>query len=429
MDSAPKTKKLPILPSGEKWPFFLLASCFLWWGIANNMTDPLVSVFTGIFDGLTNFQSSLIQFAFYGAYFCLAIPGAIISRKFGYKRGVLVGLGLYIVGCLLFIPASLTQQFFPFLIAFYVLAGGLSILETNANPYVLVLGPEETATQRLNLAQAFNPVGAIVGTLLAQILILAKLEGLDTSIAEADVQGQQLAIVIAPYVIIGIVLIVFWVLIASSRMPYVVESDKRVHFVATVKRLVRIPNYVFAVVAQFFYVGAQITVWTFTVFYVPDQLGLSGSETLKYFHLPALILFGAFRFISTAAMSRFAPHAVLTFMAVAGVALSVLVIWVGGHIGAYALVGLSACMSLMFPTIFGLGSRGLGEDTKLGGSGLIMAILGGAIITPIQAYIIDIANVSISYIVPLVCFAVIAAYGIYAGRAVLPTKSVRVVMH
>lgn len=416
----PTSKKLPLLPSGEKWPFFLLASCFLWWGVANNMTDPLVKVFTGIFDGLTNFQSSLIQFAFYGAYFCLAIPGAIIARKYGYKRGVLVGLGLYVVGCLLFIPASLTQQFFPFLIAFYVLAGGLSILETNANPYVLVLGPEETATQRLNLAQSFNPVGAIVGTLLAQILILAKLEGLDTTVAEADLQGQQLAIVVAPYLIISVVLIIFWVLIACSRMPYVVESDRRVHFIPTVKRLMRIPNYVFALVAQFFYVGAQITVWTFTIYYVPDQLGMSGSDTLKYFHLPALILFGIFRFISTAAMSRFAPSSVLAFMSCTAVLLSVVVVWVGGYPGAYALVGLSACMSLMFPTIFGLGSRGLGEDTKIGGSGLIMAILGGAVITPIQGFLIDVSTVQLSYTVPLICFAVIAAYAVFAGRAKIP---------
>ena len=416
----PTPKKLPLLPTGEKWPFFLLASCFLWWGVANNMTDPLVKVFTGIFDGLTNFQSSLIQFAFYGAYFCLAIPGAIIARKYGYKRGVLVGLGLYVVGCLLFIPASLTQQFFPFLIAFYVLAGGLSILETNANPYVLVLGPEETATQRLNLAQSFNPVGAIVGTLLAQILILAKLEGLDTTVAEADLQGQQLAIVVAPYLIISVVLIIFWVLIACSRMPYVVESDRRIHFIPTVKRLMRIPNYVFALVAQFFYVGAQITVWTFTIYYVPDQLGMSGSDTLKYFHLPALILFGIFRFISTAAMSRFAPSSVLAFMSFTAVLLSVVVVWVGGYPGAYALVGLSACMSLMFPTIFGLGSRGLGEDTKIGGSGLIMAILGGAVITPIQGFLIDVSTVQLSYIVPLICFAVIAAYAVFAGRAKIP---------
>ena len=397
------------------------------------MTDPLVRAFTGIFDGLTTFQSSLIQFAFYGAYFGLAIPGSIIARKFGYKRGVLVGLGMYAVGCFLFFPASLLQQFVPFLVAFYVLAGGLSILETNANPYVLMLGPEETATQRLNLAQSFNPVGSVIGTLLCQILILARLETLEQRMADASeqqlatLQGQQLAIVITPYLIIGAILVAVWVLIAVTKMPYVVESDRNVHFAATVKRLLKNPNYVFAVIAQFFYVGAQISVWTYTVFYIPDQLGISGSEALRNYHLPALIMFGIFRFIATAVMSRIAPHNVLKVMAIAGVILTGVVIMVGGQIGALALVGISACMSLMFPTIFGLGSRGLGEDTKIGGSGLIMAILGGAILTPLQGYIIDISTVRLSYSVPLVCFAVIAAYAIFAGNAKLPTATVETV--
>jgi MFS transporter, FHS family, L-fucose permease len=431
-DASNPAEKAQLLPKGDRLPFILLASCFMWWGIANNMTDPLVSAFMGIFEGLTTFQSSLIQFAFYGAYCVLAIPGSIIARKYGYKAGVLVGLGFYTVGCFLFIPASLTQQFFPFLVAFYVLAGGLSILETNANPYVLVLGPEETATQRLNLAQSFNPLGAVIGTLLAQILILAKLEALKaesvaTTQQELHVfQGQQLAIVIAPYVIIGFILIAVWIWIALTKMPYVVESDRNVHFGPTFKRLLNNANYVFAVVAQFFYVGAQITVWTYTVIYVPEQLGITGSEALRNFHLPALILFGVFRFVSTAAMSRIKPHHVLAFMALCAVGFTLVVVLVGGVAGAYSLVGISACMSMMFPTIFGLGSRGLGEDTKLGGSGLIMAILGGAIITPLQGWIIDISNVRVSYLVPLVCFVVIALYALFAGKIRLPSAHVQV---
>jgi FHS family L-fucose permease-like MFS transporter len=428
------TQKAKLLPAGDVFPFILLASCFVWWGIANNMTDPLVRAFTGIFDNLSNFQSSLIQFAFYGAYFGLAIPGSIIARKFGYKRGVLIGLGLYFVGCFLFYPASLMQQFVPFLIAFYVLAGGLSILETNANPYVLMLGPEETATQRLNLAQSFNPVGSVIGTLLCQILILAKLEHLKELTTDATkqqiqaLQSQQLAIVIMPYLIIGAILVAIWILIAITKMPLVIESDKNLHFAVTTKRLLKNSNYVFAVIAQFFYVGAQISVWTYTVYYIPDQLGLSGSEALKYYHTPALIIFGIFRFIATAVMSRVQPHTVLKVMAIAGTICTVIVIGVGSKVGAIALVGISACMSLMFPTIFGLGSRGLGEDTKIGGSGLIMAILGGALLTPLQGYIIDISNVRVSYIVPLVCFVVITAYAIFAGKVKLPTASVKTVI-
>jgi len=418
----------PLIPRKDRVPFIILASCFLWWGLANNMTDPLVKTFIGIFDGLTTFQASLIQFAFYGAYFSLAIPGAILARKFGHKRGILVGLGLYAIGCFLLIPASLTQQFFSFLLAFYVLASGLSILETNTSPYVLVLGPEETATQRLNLAGSFNAIGSVAGTLLAQNLILSKLETLGEETVAATtqelhaLQDQELAIVVAPYVIVGFILLAFWIWIAFTKMPYVVESDQKIHL----KRLFKHSNYVFAVVAQFFYVGAQITVWTYTIFYIPDQLGLSGSEALQKYHLPALIIFGIFRFLTTAVMKRIKPDKMLAYMSLGGIFLSLIVVLVGGQIGAYALVGISACMSLMFPTIFGLGSRGLGSDTKISGSGMIMAILGGAIITPLQGWIIDISTVSLSYIVPMVCFVVIAAYAIYAGKAKLPDAHVKV---
>jgi len=429
-----KKQKPKLLPHGDVFPFILLSSCFAWWGVANNMTDPLVRAFTGIFDGLSNFQSSLIQFAFYGAYFGLAIPGSIIARKFGYKKGVLIGLGMYFVGCLLLYPASMIQQFVPFLIAFYVLAGGLSILETNANPYVLALGPEQTATQRLNLAQSFNPVGSVIGTLLCQILILAKLEALSEKTVDATAEqvkalhGQQLSIVITPYLIVGVILVVIWLLIAFSKMPFVKESDKNVHFGPTVKRLLKNPNYVFAVIAQFFYVGAQITVWTFTIYYVPDQLGITGSETLRYYHTPALMIFGISRFIATALMSKFQPHSILRTMALLGGLFTLVVIFVGGQIGSIALVGISVCMSLMFPTIFGLGSRGLGEDTKIGGSGLIMAILGGALLTPLQGYIIDKSNVSMSYFVPFVCFVVIAGYAVFAGKYKVPASSIEAVV-
>jgi MFS transporter, FHS family, L-fucose permease len=221
---------------------------------------------------------------------------------------------------------------------------------------------------------------------------------------------------------VGIILVGVLIWSARTKMPYVVESDHRVHL----KRLFKNSNYVFAVIAQFFYVGAQITVWTYTIFYIPDQLGLSGSEALQNYHLPALIIFGIFRFLTTAVMKRIQPNRMLTFMAIGGIFLSLVVVLVGGQIGAYALVGISACMSLMFPTIFGLGSRGLGVDTKISGSGMIMAILGGAIITPLQGWIIDISTVSLSYIVPLVCFVVIAAYAIYAGKAKLPDAHVKV---
>lgn len=405
-----------IIPKNYLFPFVLLASCFMWWGIANNLTDPLVKVFKEIFQGLSNFQSSLIQFGFYGGYFCLAIPGAIIARKFSYKTGVLVGLGFYILGCILLFPASLAREFVFFILAYYVLASGLSILETSANPYILSLGSENTATQRLNFAQAFNPLGSVIGVLLAQLLVMARLPTVDNKISiTAAQQSEALATVIFPYLAIAAILIVVWLLILFTKMPTAFDPDSKVHFFVTFRRLFKNPNYVFAVIAQFFYVGVQISAWTFTNFYIPDQIGVSQEVALRY-HTGALVLFGACRFLATWLMNYIKPARLLLYAAALGAILSCIVIFVGGYVGVYSLVAISGCMSLMFPTIFGLGSRGLGSDRKVGSSGLIMAILGGALITPLQGAFIDWSNVSISYIIPLVCFIVIALFAIYSGK-------------
>ncbi len=415
-----------LFPRKYIFPFVLLASCFMWWGIANNLTDPLVKVFMSIFPTLSTFQSSLIQFAFYGGYFCLAIPGAIISRRFSYKTGVLIGLGLYAAGCLLLVPASLSLTFWSFLGAFWVLAAGLSILETSANPYVLSLGSAETATQRLNLAQAFNPIGSIIGILLGGLLIMQKLDPWNNPSTAEDAksfiiptadQPETLAIVIFPYLLIAAILVVIWLTILFTKMPTASDPDKNVHFAATFGRLLRNSNYVFAVVAQFFYVGAQITVWTYTNFYIPNQLDwVSQPDVLLNWHIWALVAFGVCRFIFTGLMNYFKDANLLAFASVAAAVLSLVVIFVGGLIGSISLIAISAFMSLMFPTIFGLGCRGLGADTKVGSSGLIMAILGGALITPLQGAFIDWTNVSISYIVPFICFAVVAAFAFYSGR-------------
>lgn len=420
-----KDSKTPIVPRQIIMPFIVLASCFAWWGLANNMTDPLVKAFTGIYQNMSNLESSLIQFAFYGAYFCLAIPGALIIRKFSYKFGVLVGLGIYILGCFLFFPAGISQNFHFFLISFFVLAGGLSILETAANPYILSIGPEKTATQRLNLAQSFNPVGSIIGTQLCQIFILKRLEDANLSklseLAEVnpEAQAQALGIVVTPYIGVGFFLLLVWGTIALMRMPHAAAHaethDHKTHFAETVKVLLKNSNYVFAVIAQFFYVGLQICVWTFTVHYIPEQLGILDSEALQY-HTVAIILFGVSRFICTGIMSFLQPSKLLLIMAGLGTILTILVVFVGGMVGVFALVGISACMSLMFPTIFGLGTRGLGEHTKIGGSGLIMAILGGALLPLLQARIIDISNVNLSYLLPLLCFLIIGAYAFFATR-------------
>jgi FHS family L-fucose permease-like MFS transporter len=410
-------KKHVLLPKGIIFPFILLASCFMWWGIANNITDPLVRVFKAVFRDLSTFEASLIQFAFYGGYFCMALPGAIIARKYSYKTGVLVGLGLYAIGCLLLYPSTLAQQFVFFCISYYVLACGLGILETNANPYILAIGPESTATQRLNFAQSFNPIGSIIGILLCQILIMARLPQVDGNIVIPEGgEADALNTVIFPYLSVAGCLVVVWILILVTKMPRMSEHDHRAHIGETVRRLLKNGNYTFSVVAQFFYVGAQITVWTYTNFYIPEHIdGITPEAVLRY-HTVALILFAASRWVFTWLMRSIKASSLLLFASVMGALLSLVVVFVGGMLGVYSLIGISVFMSLMFPTIFGLGCQGLGEDTKLGASGLIMAILGGALITPLQGAMIDRFNVDLSYLLPLVCFVVIGGFAMASSK-------------
>jgi FHS family L-fucose permease-like MFS transporter len=409
------SSKTPLLEKKYFLAFILLSSCFMWWGIANNLTDPLVRVFKAIFGDLTTFQASLIQFAFYFGYFCMAIPGAAISRKFSYKTGVLAGLGLYALGCFLLYPSTLLQEFIFFCISYYILACGLGILETNANPYILVLGPKETATRRLNFAQSFNPIGSIAGILLCQILIMARipLDSEGNIFITPDQIDETLNIVIFPYLSVAAVLVVVWVLIAFTKMPRMSDTSADVHIFQTFKKLFRNKNYVFAVIAQFFYVGAQISVWTYTNFYIPEHLNVTPDVALQY-HTGALILFGISRWIFTLLMKKFKDHSLLFVASAMAGLLTLSVIFIGGTIGVYSLIGISAFMSLMFPTIFGMGSEGLDdEQTKVGSSGLIMAILGGALITPLQGALIDMLNVNLSYFLPLICFAVIGAYALF----------------
>ena len=395
--------------------FILLSSCFMWWGIANNLTDPLVKVFKEIFGELDVFEASLIQFAFYFGYFCMAIPGAFISRKYSYKIGVLVGLGIYALGCFLLYPSRHMQEFVFFCISFYILACGLGILETNANPYILVLGPKETATRRLNLAQAFNPIGAVAGNLLCLTLIISQIsvdkEG-NFIIPQEDI-GKTLDIVIYPYLLIAAILVIVWILIALTKMPRVSDSKDEIHIFQTFKKLFKKKNYTFAVIAQFFYVGLQITVWTYTIFYIPKHMDVTPKNAL-YFQTVALILFGVSRWVFTGLMKWFKDHTLLLTASILGGLLTISVIFIGGSIGAFCYVAISAFMSLMFPTIFGMGCEGLdNEETKIGSSGLIMAILGGAVITPLQGALIDFIGLNMSFVIPFICFLVIGAYAVY----------------
>jgi MFS transporter, FHS family, L-fucose permease len=415
-----------IVPKKILIPFILLTSCFAWWGLANNMTDTLLAAFKRIMS-MSDFQTSWIQIAFYGSYFCLALPAAIIIKKFSYKAGVLLGLGLFIIGSLIFYPASITMNYFHFLAALYILAGGLSILETSCNPYIIAMGPQETGTQRLNLAQSFNPVGSIAGIFLSKIFILSQLNwaGFDERATMSpeqlkQIQSEELTAVMGPYVAVAFLLIIIWILIAVIQMPGGFDKGGKLDIKGTFTRLIRIRHYRWGVIAQFFYVGAQIGVWSFTIRYVMLELNLN-EEDASVYYLASLILFTASRFISTWLMRYMTPSRLLALLSTLAVVFTLIVIFGSGYAGVYALVGISGCMSLMFPTIFGLSVRGLGEDTKLGGSGLIMAILGGAVLTAIQGQVSDLTgSIKISYFVPVICFLVVFYFSLFISRKDLP---------
>ncbi len=417
-----RSSNTSLISVGNVWPFILVTSLFFLWGLANNMTDTLLAAFKRIMS-MTDFQTSWIQVAFYGSYFCLALPAAILIKKYTYKTGVLLGLGLFILGSLLFYPASITMAYSHFLVALFVLAGGLSILETAANPYIVAMGPDATGTRRLNLAQAFNPIGSITGVFLSQVFILSQLNlsGANERAGMSEeqlaaIQSEELTAVMGPYVGVAVFLIVLWLVVKFTDMPKASDDGSRLDLGPTFKRLFKTPHYVWAVVAQFFYIGAQIGIWSFTIRYVMQELSLTEAGASDYY-MAALVLFMVSRFVFTALMKIISAGKLLLFASLAAMALTLVVIFGGGQMAVYALIGISGCMSLMFPTIYGLGIRGLGKDTKIGGSGLIMAILGGAVLPAVQGQLSDLSgSISDAFYVPLACFLVVALYALKEGK-------------
>tara|TARA_R110002020_G_scaffold98268_1_gene234034 strand:+ start:12828 stop:14036 length:1209 start_codon:yes stop_codon:yes gene_type:complete len=399
-----------------------VTSLFFWWGLANNMTDTLLAAFKRILS-MTDFQTSWIQIAFYGSYFLLALPAAVLIKKYSYKTGVLIGLGLFIVGSLLFYPARTTMEYGHFLGALFILAGGLSILETAANPYIISMGPEETATRRLNLAQSFNPLGSITGVILSKIFILSNLNvstAQERAIMAPDrlraIQEKELDFVIGPYIGVALFLLVIWILVRCTKMPTSSDGNEKLNLSRSIGRLLKKINYRWAVVAQFFYMGAQIGVWSFSIRYVMEELSIDEDNAANYY-LASLILFSVSRFIFTGLMKYVSPRKLLFISAVGGAISTLMVIYAGGYTGVVFLVSISAFMSLMFPTIYGLGMQGLRDDTKLGGSGLIMAILGGAVLTTIQGQVSDWTHsIKIAFIVPLICFLAVMIYAGIQGK-------------
>lgn len=409
-----------------RFPFILIVTCFAAWGIAANMTDPLVKVFSKIFS-MSTLQASFVQFSYYGAYFCLALPAAFINRRYSYKTGVLVGLGCAIAGAFLFYPASQSMTFGFFLLALFTLAGGLSILETSANPFVIAMGPEGNATRRLNFAQAFNPVGTNIGVFLSAALILPRLNPATPEERAAmppealqAIQADELSAVMVPYVGFAFVLLAIWIAIFLTRMPTEreahAEGPRDVDFSATLSRLVANRHYSFGVVAQFFNVAAQTCVWTFTIQYVIEAIG--GNEAQAGWYLQAsLLIFLVSRFLMVWLMGFIRPAALLTVMALSGTALCLYAVMNANISGVWAIVMISASLSLMFPTIYGIALHGLGEDTKFGAAGLVMAILGGALMPLVHGAVMDARGAAFSYVVPALCFLVVAAYGLFDLRS------------
>ncbi len=430
MNSVSKREKL--VAPGNIIPFILITSLFLLWGLANNMTDTLLAAFKRIMS-MTDARTSLIQISCYGlGYFIFALPAAIYIKRYSYKSGVLLGLALYITGCLLFFPAKLTGNYFHFLGALWILFGGLSVLETASNPYIIAMGDERTGTRRLNLAQSFNPLGSIMGVIISQIFILSELNRSTAAeraaMAPEDlqvIQNGELNAVTMTYVTVGFLLLILWLVIYFVKMPRASDAGSKVNLKPTIKRLLANRNYVMGVIAQFFYVGAQIGVWSFTIRYAMSALNLEHSplpegktpeQAAATYYIASLVLFASSRFVFTWLMKFFRPSSLLAFSAIMAITASSVVIFAGGMTGVIALVIISGFMSLMFPTIFGQAVMGLGDDTKIGGSGLIMAILGGAVITFFQGKVSDISgNINYSYVVPLLCFVFIAWYA-FSGR-------------
>lgn len=412
-------------------PFILVTLCFALWGFANDITNPMVKAFSRIFR-MSVTEGAMVQLAFYGGYFAMALPAALFIRRFSYKSGLVIGLGLYALGALLFIPAKMTALYPPFLIAYFIMTCGLSFLETSANPYVLSMGPRESATRRLNLAQAFNPIGSLMGMYVAMEFIQSRLDPMDSAaraqLGDAEFHAllrSDLDVLVGPYLVLGIVIAVIFFCFVAIKMPGGESSENdKTSLKSSFVRLSGNRSYREGVVAQFFYVGVQIMCWTFIIQYgtsvfMGEGMGEADAEVLSQkYNIVAMVLFCCSRFICTFLMKYVKPARMLYILSIVASLLVLCVIFVGGRVGLYSLVGVSACMSLMFPTIYGIALEGAGEDSKIGAAGLIMAILGGSVLPPLQARIIDSAgfwgidSVRCSFILPLLCFAVITIYGI-----------------
>ncbi|GMQ29650.1 L-fucose:H+ symporter permease [Algoriphagus confluentis] len=434
-------RKSPVVPKELLIPFILITSLFALWGFANDITNPMVAAFKRVLE-LNNTQASWVQLAFYGGYFTMALPAAFFIKKYSYKVGVLLGLGLYAFGALLFYPAASLESYGFFLAALYILTFGLAFLETTANPYILSMGPEATATQRLNLAQAFNPMGALAGLFVAKTFILNSLQSnnldengnliydsLDIG-AKAIVKSNDLMVIRNPYVILGLVVLGILVVIALAKMPENKDSRGKINFGSTMKRLLKNRNFVEGTLAQMFYVGAQIMVWTY-IYQYGESIGITTYDAVNYAYA-SLGVFLAGRWICTALLRVISPSKLLAAFSILAMAFTLGAIFLEGMTGLYSLVGISFAMSLMFPTIYGIALDGLGEDSKFAAAFLVMAIVGGAIMPTLQGMILDLGGkgytdtlilgvpeVNFSFFLPFACFLMVWLFSIRVKKTVI----------
>ncbi|HMC02002.1 MAG TPA: L-fucose:H+ symporter permease [Flavobacteriaceae bacterium] len=420
--------KIPVVSKKVLIPFILITSLFALWGFANAVTDPMVSAFKKVLE-LNNKQASLVQLAFYGGYFTMALPAAFFMKKYSYKVGILIGLCLYATGALLFFPAAAYENYVFFLIALYILTFGLAFLETSANPYILAMGDEKTATRRLNLAQAFNPVGLVGGLFVAQNFVLSKLQSDDiekfSELSETVKQGirtSDLLVIRNPYVALGLFVLLMLIIIAFVKMPEKKNSDEKVSIKSAISRIFKKQNFREGVIAQMLYVGAQIMCWTY-IYHYAENIGIANDKAINYSYV-AFGLFLVGRFVFTYILKFVNSSNLLSYLSIFATALALVTIFVEGFLGLYALVGISFCMSLMFPTIYGIALDGLGDDSKLASAFLVMAIVGGAIMPVLQGMVLDIGGtnyndtkilgvpeVNFSFILPLICFVLISIFG------------------
>lgn len=411
--------------------FILVTTLFALWGFANDITNPMVAAFQTVME-ISATKASMVQFAFYGGYATMAIPAALFVRKYSYKKGILLGLALYAIGAFLFIPAAEFQEFSYFCISLYILTFGLAFLETTANPFILSLGNSKTATRRLNLSQAFNPMGSLCGMFVASNIVLASLESDSPAVretgfsnlsetAKAAIRLHDLAIIRNPYVILGCIVVVMFVIIAvfvRQEPDNMTEKKEEPEIGESLRRLWHNHLYREGVITQVFYVAAQIMCWTFIIQYA-DNLGIN-KATAQMYNICAMSMFLCSRFVCTLLMKYINSRMLLMIFGIGGICTTLGTIFIVGQAGLYCLVATSAFMSLMFPTIYGVALEGVGNDTTLGAAFLVMAIVGGALMPPLQGMIIDMGTVGFlpavnaSFCLPLICFVVISAYGLRA---------------